>query len=302
MISNARQLFEDYCTDFDACERIIKQQSKSFYAAFSRLPELKAQAVYAVYAFCREADDAIDEQHDPTLIDQMSAQLDRMREGLAKQRSARQVFGEDTEASTWRALMVAFQVFDLEFEPFADLLDGQRQDVQFAQPQTETDLSAYSYYVAGSVGLMLLPILSEQAQDIQEPAKQLGEAMQRTNILRDIGRDLVIDRVYLPVETMKRFSVTHEMLERHVLNQSFIDLWEYEARLAEAQYQSAYGMVPLIDDDCREALLVAALVYRENLEVARSHHYAVFNTTKREIPKSRKLACVKMARQLLKTL
>lgn len=300
MINNPEPLFREYASDFKYCEAIIKKYSKSFYAAFSKLPKYKAQAVYAVYASCRQADDAIDKYQDPKKLEWMARRLLAIKEAIVQARSARKVFDGLEEDAMWRALMIAFNVFDLDFAPFEDMLEGQRRDVSFTQPQTEAELSRYSYYVAGSVGLMLLPILSKQASKIQEPATQLGEAMQRTNILRDIGQDLTIQRVYLPRETMAMFNVSVEDIQQHKRHQTFIDLWEYEATQAEQLYRASYRMLPFIDRDCREALLSAALIYRENLALVRHHDYNVYNKEKREIPLARKIALVRYAEELLK--
>lgn len=300
MISNPEPLFREYASDFKYCEAIIKKYSKSFYAAFSRLPKYKAQAVYAVYAFCRQADDAIDKYQESERLEWMARQLLEIKKSITQERPARKVFDGLEEDAMWRALMVTFDVFDLDFAPFEDMLEGQRQDVSFTQPQTEAELSRYSYYVAGSVGLMLLPILSKQASKIQEPAKQLGEAMQRTNILRDIGQDLMVQRVYLPRETMEIFNISFEDIQQHKRHQAFIDLWEYEATQAEQLYRASYRMLPFIDADCQEALLSAALIYRENLALVRDYDYNVYNLEKREIPLTRKMALIRHAKKLLK--
>lgn len=264
MIDKNSMLFERHKKDFAYCEQIIKKHSKSFYSAFSQLPPEKARAVFAVYAFCRQADDAIDRYQD-------SAKLDELERGLREM-----AHGKVLDAPLWRALSVVFATYDLQFQPFYDMLAGQRMDLDFQQPETEADLTNYSYYVAGSVGLMLLPILSNKADRIQEPAKKLGEAMQRTNILRDIGEDLAMNRIYLPKETMQRFAITTQQLQQKKVTESFIQLWELEASLAEKQYDEALTMMPRIDEDCQEALLAALLIYRELLTVIREKNYQVF--------------------------
>ena len=106
-------------------------------------------------------------------------------------------------------------------------------DLNFQPPETEADLSSYSYFVAGSVGLMLLPILSSQAGKIQEPAKKLGEAMQRTNILRDIRGRSCDDRIYLPKETMQRLRLPFNTSDKKRSLNPLSIAWEFEALLAE---------------------------------------------------------------------
>ena len=100
--------------------------------------------------------------------------------------------------------------------------------------------------------------------------------MQRTNILRDIGEDLAMNRIYLPKETMQRFEITIQHLRQKRSLNPFIQLWEFEALLAEKLYDEALSMMPQIDEDCQEALMAALLIYRELLTVIREKNYQVF--------------------------
>jgi len=275
MTDNQRSAFKRHSKDFNYCEQIIKKHSKSFYTAFSQLPKEKALSVFAVYAFCRLADDAIDLEKNETILNKLKMDLRDLEHGKVM------------NTPMWRALSVVFSTFDLQYQPFYDMLTGQRMDLHFTQPQTEADLATYSYYVAGSVGLMLLPILSQEAEKIIQPAKKLGEAMQRTNILRDIGEDFLMGRIYLPKETMIRFNVNTHTLAHKNINKNFVALWEDEATYAEKLYDEAMVMMPLIDSDCREALLAATLIYRELLTVVRKNNYQVF-TAKQKVSNQRK--------------
>ena len=193
MITINNDPFQEYQKDFAYCESIIKKNSKSFYLAFSQLPKRKAQSVYAVYAFCRRADDLIDRDNNQAGLRQLERQLLDFNEGKVP------------NDPVWRALSVVFDNFPMVTAPFFDMLTGQRKDADFKQPETRKDLEEYCYYVAGSVGLMLLPLLTERPADIVVPAKKLGEAMQLTNILRDVGEDYQMGRIYLTKEDMTRF-------------------------------------------------------------------------------------------------
>lgn len=292
--------FDAYSQEFAYCESIIKKHSKNFHTAFSQLPKDKARAVYAVYAFCRRADDAVDEYQDAQLLAQMSTELQALKDAASDQaRLALYQKKTDPDQAIWCALAVTFIKFDLDYQPFFDLLTGQEQDLSFEQPVSELDLSNYSYYVAGSVGLMLLPILSSHAKAIQEPAKKLGEAMQRTNILRDIGEDLRMHRIYLPKETLAKFNLTEKELFLGNQLDSFIDMWEYEATIAESLYEASFEMIPLIDQDCQESLLSAALIYKEILAVIRKQQYQVIHQ-KQAVSKQRKLQLLFTAKKMLR--
>lgn len=268
--------------DFDYCRDIIKYHSKSFYAAFSKLPKQKAMSVYAIYAFCRRADDLIDVEKAPEKLEIMRSQLEDFENG------------KRIEDPMWRALSVVFDNYPLDIQFFYDMLEGQRRDADFAQPETQEDLEDYSYYVAGSVGLMLLPILSKNWQKIISEAKELGKAMQITNILRDIGEDADQQRIYLPKERMDQFGVTYEDVKNHRKNDAFIDLWEYEAHIAEQSYEKGLKLIFYIDDECRVPLLTAIYLYREILSVIREESYQVFDQ-RHTVSKTRKIILFKTA-------
>lgn len=268
--------FSAHQQDFSYCETVIKKHSKTFYTAFSQLPKEKAQSVYAVYAFCRRADDLIDLAQDEAQLQVLADQLADFEKGIV------------ADDPIWRALAVVFANFPMDIQPFYDMIAGQKRDVHFEQPKDLAELTEYCYYVAGSVGLMLLPILSSHAAEIQELAKKLGEAMQITNILRDIGEDYQMGRIYLPQDQMAAFGVTEEMLNHRKPTQALVAVWEELANYAETLYDESLVMLPLIDADCRPALLAAAMIYREHLPVIREKDYAMLNQ-RQTISKIRKL-------------
>lgn len=179
--------------DLAWCESVIRIHSGSFYRAFKQLPAKKAQAVFAVYAFCRLADDSIDVDHDPAELNELAAQLEQFASGRLP------------DLPLWRALRWAFDTFSLDIEPFFAMIRGQRQDVDFHQPQTRQELLDYCYLVAGTVGLMILPLLCEKpSQQVRQTAIDLGIAMQLTNILRDLGDDYRRGRIYLPQDELAK--------------------------------------------------------------------------------------------------
>ncbi|MGY3766291.1 phytoene/squalene synthase family protein [Vagococcus vulneris] len=274
MIFESPNRFDKNKDDFDYCEKIIKRESKSFYAAFAQLPKEKAQSVYAIYAFCRLADDIVDDEKSSKKLAELHEQLVLFSQG------------QILNTPLWRALNVVFETFPIPIQPFFDMLFGQKMDLLFKQPKTKQDLLDYAYYVAGSVGLMLLPIISSTPETISNPAKKLGEAMQLTNILRDIGEDLQNHRIYLPQEDMQACHVTVHDLEDKKISPQFIQLWESLAATAEKLYDDSLEMMPFIDRDAYKPLISAILVYRELLNKIRTKHYDVFNT--RQVVSSRK--------------
>jgi len=246
--------------DYQYCEQVIRQHSKSFYAAFSTLPELQAQAVYAVYAFCRAADDAVDQAADAAAAE---ANLCRVESQLRTT-----LEGQSPDEPLWRALAETMTRWSIPPQPFFDQLDGQRTDLRFEPFATLDALERYCDLVAGSVGRMLLPILSRQVTPaLNDAASQLGIAMQITNILRDVGEDLRDrGRIYLPLDLMQRYHVTDKMLAAGKVTAEFTLLWQHLRREAEPRYDRFLSQLALFDPPARLPLAAAVMLYRAILD------------------------------------
>lgn len=268
--------------DYAYCEEIIKKQSKSFYFAFSKLPDEKAVAVYAIYAFCRLADDSIDEaetkEEQAEALAFLNSELNRFEQG------------RDPDHPVWRALRDVFNRYDMSIQPFYDQLNGQAMDYRFKQPQTLEDLEEYSYYVAGSVGLMLLPVIASQNhKNLKEEAIALGVAMQLTNILRDVGEDYhKINRVYLPKDLMDSKGYSMDDLGEHKVDERFVSLWEIIATRAEDLYDSFSESLKYFDKDSQLQVALSAKVYGGILDAVRDNGYNCF-TVKNQTSSAKKV-------------
>jgi phytoene synthase len=281
--------------DYKYCQSVIKKYSKSFYYAFSALPEEDARAVYAVYAFCRMADDAIDEAYDSEEalenLDELRVQLD----GFCK--------GDITDAPMWRALNDVRSRYDLDLSMLYAQIEGQASDVHFEQPEEFEDLIDYSRKVAGSVGRLLLPILSEDTSaERQRHAENLGVAMQITNILRDVGEDIDLhDRVYIPKSVLDEAGYSSEQLRNGELNGEFIDVWEHLAHEAEALYDGFRNEIIHYKNEARMPLLLSLSVYQEILTEVRKNDYDCFQR-RNFVPMKRKREIKKQVDESLKSL
>jgi len=256
--------------DYKYCENIIKKGSKSFYQAFKQLPSDKANAVYAIYAFCRCADDSIDET---------SNQKQQLENWISLYKQL-QLFekGEEVDHPIWRALRDVFTRYKMDITPFYDQLKGQYLDIHFKQPKDMKELESYCYYVAGTVGLMLLPILAtEYHKHLQPYAIHLGTAMQLTNILRDIGEDYQNNRIYLPMNLLLQEQYTEEDLANSVINPSFIRIWEHIAKRSEELYKKFQEGIYYFDKDSQIHVLLSAHIYREILGAVRGNNYDCFH-------------------------
>lgn len=245
---------------YHLCEKIIQKHSQSFYMAFKDLPLHKRQGVYAVYGFCRVVDDAIDEDEDLQTLYTFASAID-------------QLASMDDSNPILYALSDTVKRFNIPLQPFKDMIVGQEMDIVFDGIEDEKALLNYSYHVASSVGLMLLPILaSEHHKRITPSAIELGYAMQITNILRDVGEDFhEKSRIYLPKNELNE----HVMLaiETKKVNEAFIQVWERLAGLAETFYDNAINDLKYYDDDALVSMTQAIVYYRGILNAVREANY-----------------------------
>ena len=256
--------------DYKYCEEVIRKNSKSFYYSFLRLPKEKANAVFAIYAFCRLADDSVD----------LGGTKEKKLDSLRKLKGELNLFerGEEPDSPLWRALRDVFDRYEMDTAPFYEQLTGQQMDVEFTIPKTMEDVERYSYFVAGSVGLMLLPILaSEATAGIKQKAVSLGVAMQITNILRDIGEDYQENgRIYLPEVELKLAGCRESDIRDGKISPGFISLWEKLASRAEELYDDFQEGIDHFDADSRYQVLLSARVYRGILDAVRQNGYDCF--------------------------
>ncbi len=267
------------------CEEIIAANSKSFYKSFSMLPKENRKAVWAIYAFCRTVDDIVDEGSDP--VRQLA---------LFKQEFDNFLAGNfDVDNPMWLALSDVFKNYDMDDEAYASMIAGQEMDLLRKRYKTVDDVLEYSYHVASSVGLMLLPVLAPgKTEVLKEGAIALGYAMQITNILRDIDEDFQMGRVYLPAELMVKYKLDENDLHEKTVTPSFVAVWEEMADLAEYYYQKSFETINEYPLSSRIPVKGAGLVYREILTTIRKKDYNVFGQ-KHFVPDQSKqqiLACL----------
>ncbi|WP_406687423.1 phytoene/squalene synthase family protein [Rossellomorea vietnamensis] len=253
---------------YDHCENIIKVHSKTFYRAFSLLPKDQKKAVWAVYAFCRKVDDIVDEGTNPSEeLRRFEMEFETYLTGFYP-----------PDEPMWVALDDVFKRFNMDVQAFRDMIKGQRMDLGERVYVKMDDVIDYSYHVASTVGLMLLPILAPgKEQSLREDGIYLGYAMQLTNILRDIGEDLERGRLYIPQDLLVKYEYTVSDLKEHRINDAFQSIWEEMARLAEDYYEKAFRTMNLYPVYSRTPVKGAALLYRAILNEVRTNHYNVFS-------------------------
>ena len=299
-------------SSYQAAELIMRERASSFYAAFGKIERVKFLDIAAVYAFCRYADDLADTKSNNKviklqLLNMLEEEVKSLYEGGRQEEHYKKY-------NWWLAFENAVRIRKIPLEALLEQIDGQRSDINFKILEDKEDLILYCKKVAGTVGLMLAPMLRGEKADgeYESICESLGIAMQITNILRDIGEDLRNrNRIYIPQTFMKKYSVTRKDLEnlsalpgtlsiRYLFFKSnfkvkdnIVNLWEEMALLSKYYYDEFYKHLYMFSFDVTFPVTAAAVYYQAILEEVRKNNYNCF--TKRCYTNS------KRKRDLLKT-
>jgi phytoene synthase len=267
---------------YAVCRGISRRAAKNFYYGFMVLPSEKRNALSAVYAFMRHADDISDE---PGVDPQLKRQ--KLTEWLE---SAKTVFaGKATDDPVLMALGDAQKKFKIPSELFEKLVYGTSLDLDIPPASAEApailcetfeDLKQYCYYVASVVGLVCIKIFGYQDTKAEFLAEDCGLAFQLTNIIRDIKEDASMGRIYIPAEDLVRSNLTAANFASSTLQdpaqvQQLRPTLEYEADRARKYYESAKWLMELIDEDSRAALWVLVEIYSRLLKKIADRNYDV---------------------------
>jgi len=274
------------------CRAIARHEAKNFYYAFIALPTPRRNAICAIYAFMRKADDLAD---DETLTrEERRRRLDAWR---ADWRGV--CHGGDSSDLVFLAVRDATERFHIPLSLLDELIEGVTMDLDQSTSgapdtyATFAELYRYCYLVASVVGLVCIHIFGYRDRRAEKLAEETGIAFQLTNILRDVAEDASRNRVYLPLEDLAAHNVSLQSLLHRApgtppTRQERALLTEI-ARRAEDFYQSAQELMPLIDRESRPALWVLVAIYHALLERIRRADYDVFST-RASVPMPQKIA------------
>jgi len=266
---------------YAACIAIARREAKNFYYSFRALPRARRDAICAVYAFMRHADDISDDES--RTREQRRADLDAW---LAAWHEA--AAGGTTNDPVFIALADARVRFNIPLELLDQLVHGTSMDLDAPRADGGTwdtyatfeELRQYCYYVASVVGLVCIRIFGYSDPRAEKLAEETGLAFQLTNILRDVKEDAERGRVYLPLDEMARYGVSLDEVAalRHGSQMTAQQraLLESIAMHAEAGYKSGRELLPLIDADARPALWVLIAIYHDLLSRIERRRYDVF--------------------------
>jgi len=270
---------------------LLLQPSKtSFYYSFSLLPRDEREAMHSVYAFCRYADDIIDEDDQVAGISGETAKVTRKRERLNRLRmEVERCYRGESRHPILAPLSSVVRRFNIPKQYFHTLLDGMEMDLVRTRYETFDDLREYCYCVASVVGLICIEIFGYQYEETKEYAVNLGIALQLTNILRDIRSDAERGRIYLPQEDLRMFGYREQDLLVRRYNLPFIELMRFETRRAREYYGRARAA---LRPDERKTMFAAEImdaIYYRMLEKIELNEFNVFGRRKIRVSTSHKI-------------
>lgn len=243
-------------TPEEYCEQKTRASGSSFYYAFVFLPPDQRRAMMALYAFCREVDDVADE-----IADQ-----DVARQKIHFWRhEVHQVFQQKATHPVGQELMWSIQQFHFTEELLSEILDGMLMDIDGTPTVKPADLSLYCYRVAGVVGLLSIEVFGYSNRKSRDFATTLGEAMQLTNILRDIPEDAQRGRIYLPQSVRAQFGVSDQDIKTGNFTESMKALLTDYRQRSESLYQQAMDTLPQDDRVSLRPSLIMATIYHHHL-------------------------------------
>jgi 15-cis-phytoene synthase len=248
-------------------EKITRQSKSNLALAFIALGRERRRDITSFYAFCRLIDDIADS---PRLAFEEKAR--RLMQWRASLHSAQP--NEPELAGEIRALIAKYRLAPAMLE---EIIAGVEMDLTQTQYATFEELRVYCYRVASAVGLVSIEIFGYRNPDCRKYAVELGLALQMTNILRDVSKDLENGRIYLPQEDLARFAYSTGALRGHVYDQRFLELMRFEAERAEQFFMTAQRLLPNEDRPSMVAAEIMSSIYFALLQRMKADNFRVFD-------------------------
>ncbi|RTZ44445.1 squalene synthase HpnD [Candidimonas sp. SYP-B2681] len=255
-------------TPDEYCQSKAAQSGSSFYYAFLFLPPERRRAITALYAFCREVDDVVDECNEPSVARMKLAwwrtQIERLYEGHA-------------EHPVMQALAPHIKTYDLRAERLHAIVEGMEMDLDQTRYLDWPGLRKYCWHAAGVVGELSASIFGYTQPETLVYAEKLGLAFQLTNIIRDVGDDARRGRIYLPVDDMQKFNVkASEIIDRQHSDR-FVELMRFQTERARQCYREAMQALPEADRRAQRPGLMMAAIYHALLHEIERDNWQVLD-------------------------
>ncbi|MDN4038600.1 presqualene diphosphate synthase HpnD [Massilia sp. YIM B02443] len=250
------------------CQQKTVQSGSSFYYSFLFLPPERRRAITALYAFCREVDDTVDDATDGSVA---RIKLAWWRTEVSK------MYGGTPTHPVMLALQPHVATYDLQEQHLLAIVDGMEMDLDQSRYLDYAGLQRYCWHVAGVVGILSASIFGYTNPQTLQYAEKLGLAFQLTNIIRDVGDDARKGRIYLPVNDLQKFGVTANDLLKLQHSDKFEALMRFQAERAQAIYDEALALLPKEDRRAQRPGLMMAAIYRTLLDEIQRDGFHVLN-------------------------
>lgn len=250
------------------CQQKAAQSGSSFYYSFLFLPPERRRAITALYAFCREVDDVVDECTDPAIA--------RIKLSWWRTETDQMLQGAPTHPVT-KALQPHLESYALEGQYLHAIIDGMEMDLNHTRYLDFAGLQQYCWHVASVVGILSTSLFGATRPETLQYAEKLGLAFQLTNIIRDVGEDARMGRIYLPLDELQQFGVTPEELLNAKHSERFEALMRFQTQRAQTAYDEAFALLPAEDRRAQRPGLIMAAIYRTLLDEIERDGFHVLN-------------------------
>jgi len=267
---------------YEICRKETQKWAKTIYLGTLLLPLEKRKAIWAIYVWCRRTDELMDSLEASTKSqDELSDNLDEWEE------NTKNVFKGNIKSELDSVLLDTIEKYPQSIQPYLDMIDGQRMDLNKFRYKDFDELKLYCYRVAGTVGLMTQNVMGIDSAytsapwstkpDPSEAAIALGIANQLTNILRDVGEDRQRGRIYLPQEDIEKFNYSEEKLLKGEINKQWKALMKFQLTRARDWFQKSEDGIKWLSSDARWPVWTSLRLYRGILDSIERLDYDVFN-------------------------
>ena len=267
---------------YEICRKETQQWAKTFYLGTLLLPQEKRKAIWAIYVWCRRTDEIMDSVEASTKSqDELSDNLDEWEE------NTKNVFKGNIKSELDSVLLDTIEKYPQSIQPYLDMIDGQRMDLNKFRYKDFDELKLYCYRVAGTVGLMTQNVMGIDSAytsapwsampDPSEAAVALGIANQLTNILRDVGEDRQRGRIYIPQADIEQFNYSEEELLQGKINKQWKALMKFQLSRAREWFQKSEDGIKWLSSDARWPVWTSLRLYRGILDSIERLDYDVFN-------------------------
>ena len=267
---------------YEICRKETQKWAKTFYLGTLLLPLKKRKAIWAIYVWCRRTDEIMDS------VEASSKSQDELSDNLdAWEENTKNVFNGNIKSELDAVLLDTIEKYPQNIQPYLDMIDGQRMDLNKFRYKDFEELKLYCYRVAGTVGLMTQNVMGIDSAytsapwsakpDPSEAAIALGIANQLTNILRDVGEDRQRGRIYLPQADIKKFNYSEEQLLKGEINNQWKALMNFQLTRARDWFKKSEDGIKWLSSDARWPVWTSLRLYRGILDSIERLDYDVFN-------------------------